>query len=151
MVGAPPAVQQTAQTAVVLVILSVALWATLRPRRLEVVPALSLWLAAFFLASPQVWEHHYVMALPALVGLYLTRRSRWVLLAWLLLALPTPFGFVGLQPIIAANHDLRAFPLEPAWQPLLQHASKAMPALLLFVCAAIWTGQGADEFDPKAS
>lgn len=141
---ASPAVQQATQMAVVLAVLSVALWATFRPRRIDVIAALSLWLAVFFLASPQVWEHHYVMALPALVGLYLTRRSRWVVVAWLLLALPTPFGFIGLQPTIAANHDLRAFALEPAWQPLAQHASKALPAVVLFVCAAAWTYRGED-------
>ena len=94
---------------------------------------LSLWLAAFFLISPQIWEHHYVMLLPVLVTAYWRRPNRWVFLIWLLLALPTPFGFIGLQPVIAANHDLRAFLLEPVWQPLLQHASKAIPALWLFL------------------
>jgi len=94
---------------------------------------LSLWLLVFFLVSPQIWEHHYVMLLPILVNLY-RQKPNWIVgLIWLALALPTPFGFIGLQPVIAANHDLRAFPLEPVWQPLLQHASKALPTLLLFI------------------
>jgi hypothetical protein len=87
---------------------------------------------AFFLASPQVWEHHYVMLLPALVLAYRARPG-WLLAGvWLLLALPTPFGFSALQPAIAANHDLRGFLLSPTWQLLLQHASKAVPTVLLF-------------------
>jgi hypothetical protein len=94
---------------------------------------LSLWLLVFFLVSPQIWEHHYVMLLPILVNLYRQKPNWFVGLIWLALALPTPFGFIGLQPVIAANHDLRAFPLEPVWQPLLQHASKALPTLLLFI------------------
>ena len=130
--GASAAVQQGVQFVLVLTVLTVALWVTLRTPRLPTVGALALWLTVFFLISPQVWEHHYVMLLPGLVGLYAWRRSRLVLLVWLLLALPTPFGFIGLQPVIAANHDLRAFALEPAWQPLLQHASKALPTLILF-------------------
>lgn len=142
---APPWLQPFAQTLIVSLVLAAALWATFRSPRLTLIANLSMWLTAFFLISPQVWEHHYVMLLPALVGLYLLRPSRVVVIIWLLLALPTPFGFIGLQPVIAANHDLRAFALEPAWQPLLQHASKALPALLLFVYAARlhWQGRNA--------
>jgi hypothetical protein len=93
---------------------------------------LSLWLAAYFLAAPQVWEHHYVMLLPAIVAAYGNRPS-WLLAGlWLLLALPTPFGVTGLQSMVAANHDLRAFAVEPAWMGLAQHAAKALPAVALF-------------------
>ena len=95
--------------------------------------SLSLWLTAFLLTSPQVLEHHYIMLLPVLIWDYI-QRPNWVTGAiCLLLALPTPFGFIGLQPVIAANHDLRAFALEPAWQPVLQHLSKAGPALWLYL------------------
>lgn len=130
--GAAPWLQASAQVTVVVLALITALWVTWRSPRSGVVPALALWLCVFFLVSPQVWEHHYVMLLPALAGLYLWRRSRWVIIIWLLLAVPTPFGFIGLQPAIAANHALRAGALTPWWQPLLQHASKAIPALMLF-------------------
>jgi hypothetical protein len=72
------------------------------------------------------------MLLPAIVVAY-GRRPSWLLAGlWLLLALPTPFGFTGLQPIIAANHDLRAFAVEPAWMGLAQHAAKAVAAAGLF-------------------
>jgi hypothetical protein len=93
---------------------------------------LSLWLAAYFLAAPQVWEHHYVMLLPAIVAAYGERPSRVLAGLWLLLALPTPFGFTGLEPMIAGNHDLRAFAVEPAWMGLAHHAAKALPAVGLF-------------------
>jgi hypothetical protein len=130
--GAGAALQQVTQWAIVAVVGGLSLALTWRRPHAPVAALLSLWLAAYFLASPQVWEHHYVMLLPALVIAYRARPGWFLGLIWLLLALPTPFGFIGLQPVIAANHDLRAFPLEPAWQSLAQHASKALPTLALF-------------------
>ncbi|MCC7358853.1 MAG: DUF2029 domain-containing protein [Anaerolineales bacterium] len=130
--GAGPAVQQLAQWVVVGLVGGLSLWLTWRRPNTPVAAQLSLWLTAFFLASPQVWEHHYVMLLPVLIVAYRARPG-WLLASlWLLLALPTPFGFIGLQPVIAANYDLRAFALEPVWQPLAQHAAKALPTLGLF-------------------
>jgi hypothetical protein len=146
--GASPALQRLAQAAVVAIMLGLALLLTFRPPTSDFrLPTsnfqpptptlLSLWLTTFFLISPQIWEHHHVMLLPALVIAF-WRRPSWVVFAvWLLLALPTPFGFIGLQPVIAANHNLRAFPLEPVWRPLLQHASKALPTLAFF-CYLAW-------------
>jgi len=105
---------------------------------------LSLWLTAFFLVSPQIWEHHSVMLLPVLIVAYWQKPHWLIFIIWLLLALPTPFGFIGLQSAIAADHDLRAFPLHPAWQPLLQHASKAVPTLVLwgYFCWKSVAGEG---------
>ena len=149
--GASPAAQRLAQLAVVVIAAGSALLITfyfldgqLGIGTWELPPGkiarlLSLWLTAFFLVSPQIWEHHYVMLLPVLVIEYWRNPNWFVLFIWLWLALPTPFGFIGLQSVIAANHDLRAFPLEPAWQPLLQHASKALPTLALFAYLA-WRG-----------
>lgn len=131
--GAGPGLQAWAQRAVVLAVGGLALGLTAGRPAARPADLLSLWLTAYFLATPQVWEHHYVMMLPAVIAAYRVG-PRWTLAAlWLLLALPTPFGFTGLQPLIAANHDLRAFALEPAWRPLLQHASKALPTLALFI------------------
>jgi hypothetical protein len=142
--NASPTLQRFAQPALISIIIGLALALTfyLPPPTFHLPSSsfiphpsslLSLWLLAFFLISPQIWEHHYVMLLPVLVNLY-RQKPNWVVgLIWLALALPTPFGFIGLQPVIAANHDLRAFPLEPVWQPLLQHASKALPTLVLFI------------------
>jgi hypothetical protein len=134
VLGADATVQRLAQIGVVGMIVLAALALTFWPRAGQPAPAalLSLWLVTFFLISPQVWEHHYVMLLPALVVAY-RQRPGWLLAGlWLLLALPTPFGFTDLQPAIAGNHDLRGFLLSPAWQFLLQHASKAVPTALLF-------------------
>jgi len=131
--------QRVAQLALIVVVGLAALGLTFWPRagQPSISALLSLWLVAFFLVSPQVWEHHYVMLLPVLVVAY-RQRPGWLLAGvWLCLALPTPFGFTGLQPAIAANHDLRGFLLAPAWQFLLQHASKAMPTALLFAYFAV--------------
>ena len=132
VVGAGPVAQRLTQLAVVAAVGGLSLALTWWRPKAPVAALLSLWLAAYFLASPQVWEHHYIMLLPAVVVAYRARPG-WALAGlWLLLALPTPFGFIGLQPIIAANRDLRAFALQPAWQPLIQHAAKALPTLALF-------------------
>jgi hypothetical protein len=111
--------------------------------RAEAPPAatlLCLWLAAFFLVSPQIWEDHYLMLLPALV---ICLRQSWgrieawfIFFFWLLIALPTPFGFTSLPAQIISNHDLRGFQLRPLWQPLLEHSSKAIPTLLFFIYLA---------------
>jgi hypothetical protein len=158
--GASPGLQRLAQLALVAFVLGVSILITFYPTRLSLRPfhlkfgiwnlefptshlppptstLLSLWLTAFFLISPQIWEHHYVMLLPVLVMAYWQKPHWSVIIVWLLLALPTPFGFIGLQPVIAANHNLRAFPLEPVWQPLLQHASKAVPTLWLYLYFAL--------------
>ncbi|MBF8285375.1 MAG: hypothetical protein HW378_4290 [Anaerolineales bacterium] len=158
--GASPGLQRLAQLALVAFVLGVSILITFYPTRLSLRPfhlefgrwdlgfppstfhlppftLLSLWLTAFFLISPQIWEHHYVMLLPVLVMAYWHKPNWFVIIVWLLLALPTPFGFIGLQPVIAANHDLRAFLLEPVWQPLLQHASKAVPTLMLYLYFAL--------------
>src|SRR5258708_15676806 len=134
VLGADATVQRLAQIGVVGMIVLAALALTFWPRAGQPAPAtlLSLWLVTFFLISPQVWEHHYVMLLPALV-VACRQRPGWLLAGlWLLLALPTPFCFTDLQPAIAGNHALRGFLLSPAWQFLLQHASKAVPTALLF-------------------
>ncbi len=149
--NASPALQHFIQPALISIIIGLALALTffIPPSTFHFPPSreafiihakrsslLSLWLLVFFLVSPQIWEHHYVMLLPVIVNLYRQKPNWFVGLIWLALALPTPFGFIGLQPVIAANHDLRAFPLEPVWQPLLQHASKALPTLMLFIYVA---------------
>jgi Glycosyltransferase family 87 len=134
VLGADASLQRVVQLAVVSLVMLAALALTFWPRAGQppIAALLSLWLVTFFLISPQVWEHHYVMLLPALVLAY-RQWPGWLLAGlWLLLALPTPFGFTALQPAIAANHDLRGFLLSPSWQFLLQHASKAVPTALLF-------------------
>ena len=141
LADAGPRLQSLAQALVIVIVLAVALALTFRRRPPPLVALLSLWLAGFFLISPQVWEHHYVMLLPGLVVAY-WQRPGWLTAGfWLLLALPTPFGFTALQPMVAANHDLRAFAIEPAGPLILQHASKAVPAALFFAYLALQTAR----------
>jgi hypothetical protein len=123
---------QWTQASVVATVLGLALGLTLFDSGLDVIDHLSLWWTAFFLASPQVWEHHYVMLLPVLVVAYGRTRSPFVAILFVLLALPTPFYFTGLSQAVALDHRVRWLPLDPAWRGLLQHASKSIPTLLLF-------------------
>lgn len=123
---------QFLQAFVVVMVLGLPLLLTALDPKLDVIDHLSLWWTAFFLASPQVWEHHYVMLWPVLVVAYWRTRSPLIAVIYLLLAIPTPFYFIGLSEAVAADHRLRWLPIEPAWKGLFQHASKALPSVLLY-------------------
>jgi hypothetical protein len=139
---------QTLQLAVVGLVVLLSLALTFVDPGPDVVDQLCLWLAAFFLISHQVWEHHYTMLLPVLVVVYWRTRSRWVAVCYVLLALPTPFWPTGLSAQIAANHDLRSAPLNPAWAGLLYHAAKPLPALALYAFLAWRIGRRGDWKSP---
>jgi len=106
-----------------LLILGLSVWIVLRHgRRCSMTLQISLWVLAFFLIFKDVWEYHYVMLLPVLSVLALRYRSPLIPWLALALALPTPYLLVadrqgGLTQIGS----------------LIQHASKALPTLALFI------------------
>ena len=67
--------------------------ATLYKSRMDLSEQLVFWLALSLLAYKHTWEHHYVMALPALTFLGLRARgvAFWIVAA--LIVLPTPYYF----------------------------------------------------------
>ena len=107
---------------VVATVLVIALWVTLRLRREELFRGLALWVAAFFLVYRQVWEYHYLMLLPVVVCVYLASGKRWTMVAWGLMALPTPYALLAGWGIAAES--------SPVWA--LYHAMKPAAALLTF-------------------
>jgi len=120
---------------IVLGILSIAVFATFRGRaRPDVLFA--LWLSTYFLVYSDVWEHHYVMLLPAL-AIVVARRPDLRILAlavFVMVALPTPYWlferFLSDRP-----PDARLVAPEffwPLWARITYHASKAVPVLLLW-------------------
>lgn len=91
---------------------------------------LCLWTAMYFAVSRDVWEHHALLLLPVLTWMLarLPARRAGVLVAGILLALPTPFALVDV-PGLPPETDP-----EPSWGlgvRLLYHAWKALPAAWL--------------------
>jgi hypothetical protein len=132
----PQAAYVGAQWAVVVVFLALPLAALLLDPQLDVVLHVCLWTATYFLVYHHVWEHHYVMLLPVLVGLGLRRDQPrespllWVI--YVLLALPTPFYLIDPRGQVAVLDAMRWTPIRPLWQDLFYHASKTVPALVLY-------------------
>jgi hypothetical protein len=106
-----------------------------------------LWLLAYFLLYKHVWEHQYVMLLPAFVlafrsttrddGVRLRRGVLWT--AFAVCALPTAF--------VAIDH---AGPQDPEWvwstgEALLFHAPKPLAVLALYVALAVALVRDRDE------
>lgn len=110
----------------------VALWATLRPRRCPLLETTTLWITVYLLTFKHVWEHHFVWLLPFLVLLVLRRRRLIEFLLYLLLAAPTPFRLFDLPT--------GSLDPQPYWSTAVSavyHASKAWPALALFVVLVV--------------
>jgi hypothetical protein len=72
------------------------------------------------------------MLLPVLVVLSMRRESGWLWAIYVLLALPTPFYLIDPHGQVAVMDAMRWTPIRPLWQDLAYHASKALPALLLY-------------------
>jgi hypothetical protein len=86
-------------------VLAVSLLATVRTSRPDPVALTALWLTTYLLAYRDVWEHHFVFLLPAIVGLYLNRPSAAWLWPYALVALPTPFYLMDVSPGSYGNID----------------------------------------------
>jgi len=137
----------------ILLILGVSGLLTLLPGKLNVIENLALWMSVYFLIYKHVWEHHYVMLLPALVLLYVQMgdshdlaslrpsspqgrgapgrdlRRGLLLGIYVLLALPTPFYFFN-RPGTEGIYDPSLY-----WSRLedfLHHLSKPLPVGLLY-------------------
>ncbi len=117
---------------VVVAVVGLSLYATFRGGR-DAVVLIAIWLAAYFLVYSDVWEHHYVMLLPALV-LVVARRPDlrvYALAAFVLIALPTPYWLFE-HWLSDRPPDSRLLAPElywPEWAQVAYHATKAVPAL----------------------
>ena len=138
--GLSPAAHGTIQNLWVLFVLAVALALTFLRRRANPLDLMCFWLAGFFLLYHQVWEHHYILLLPVFTVLYL-RLGAWpALLFYLPIALWTPFRLIDPGGRAAYDAAMRWTFLEPRWVDVLYHASKALPAFLLWLYLAyrVW-------------
>lgn len=114
-------------------VLAASLFATWRTRDADPLLPHTLWLSAFFLVYKDVWEHHYVFLLPVLVVLYLRQPSPWLLLAFALIALPTPLFLLDIYPGVKGSIDP-----ERSWDlgaSLFYRSAKLLPV------AGVWAWQ----------
>lgn len=110
--------------------------AALLPRRPDARVTAALALLLLPLVSKHAWEHHYVVALPAMTLLAIawqgSRQHLFVLaVCYLVICLPTPIVFWQDKPSM--------WDPEVAWPPMQRaayHAGKPLAALALFATAA---------------
>lgn len=115
-----------------------------KPDRFDPVVGLALWVIVYFLVYRDVWEHHYVMLLPALALLWLKGDfPRWpVLLAWLFVAAPSLLWVID-RP---GPQDPEWF--WPYWQSVVYHSTKVVPVLILWAVVVVWLVAKARSKDP---
>jgi len=113
-----------------LIIISITIYLTFRRSRIDILNNIALWTLAFFLIFKDIWEYHYVMLLPIFVAYYLKTGSRFVLLVFILIALPTPFVLYDV-PGVENPQVYWSTPLS-----ILHHSFKAIPTLALFIWVA---------------
>lgn len=117
-----------------LVVLAAAGLATWRARRPRWGPLLILWFVAWFLVSPQAWEHQLVLLLPGLVamlGLPDAAARRRVFLCGLALALPSPFVLFDVERL-GRGEFVDPEQVWPWPVTLLHHAWRLIPLLWLY-------------------
>lgn len=107
-----------------------------RRNRHNVVPLMMIWTTAYFLAGPDVYEHHWVLLMPVFARAWLLRPSGVLVGSYALLALPTVFVWAD-TPGLPAQHYAE---VETLWwraeehaKILFYHAWKIAPTLVLFV------------------
>ncbi len=100
---------------------------TVRKRTIDPLSNITLWTLTFFLVFKDIWEYHYVMLLPLFVGFYLQTRSKYLLVLFILIAVPTPFF---LYDVPTSEHP-QAFWSTPL--SIMHHSFKAVPTLLFYL------------------
>ncbi len=131
----PAAVHASVQSVWVIAVLGAGLAVTFAGKRKDPVLATCFWFTTYFLVYHHVWEHHYVMLLPVFVMMYHRYRSPWVLIAYGMVALWTPYALIDPGGMASYHAPMRWTPLDPPGLDVLYHASKAAPAL------GLWIGQ----------
>lgn len=108
----------------------VCLWVTFRRKPFDFLESLSLWTLLYFFVFKEVWEYHYVIAIPVLVLLYARTRARILWPIYALLAAPTMFVFYDVPGRAPEIHWT-------AFQHVLNHGFKIAPIVWLFTWVAL--------------
>lgn len=118
-----------------MIFVAIAVIATFLAPRTQAVRLLALWTCTYFLIFGEVWEHHYVMVLPILVLLVLfdAKLRPAAMLAWLFIALPSPY--VLWQTSAPSDVNFMAVDPQTYWstgQIYVHHLSKLLPVVILW-------------------
>ncbi|HEX5370908.1 MAG TPA: glycosyltransferase family 87 protein [Dehalococcoidia bacterium] len=119
----------------------VSIVATLRASTRRLLPLLALWLCVYFFVFNDVWEHQYVMLLPALVLLVLFDDGvrPWALVVFVFLALPTPYAALHAGSPRGLNYQyVNPQQYWSSAEVYAYHLTKVLPALILWA-VSIWT------------
>ena len=100
---------------------------TARKKKVDPLASISLWTLTFFLVFRDIWEYHYVMLLPILIAYYLQTKSKFILVIFILLAVPTPFFLYD----VPGSDNPQAYWSAPL--SLMHHSFKAIPTFLLYL------------------
>jgi hypothetical protein len=93
----------------------------------------SLWVCTYLLSAGEVWEHHFVLIIPALIFLYLESAKKIYLLIFLILAIPTPFILFDIDTIGPQHFDPEKY--WPLSVSIVYHAVKISGVIVLFICS----------------
>jgi hypothetical protein len=101
-------------------------------RKNDLTSNLLIFSTLYFLIYVDVWAHHWMMILPVVLWEYRRTRSPFVLLIWLVLALPNRFDWIG------DFNALKEYFPHPERVPnfaatLLYFSQKSIPALALWI------------------
>ncbi|HXK33889.1 MAG TPA: glycosyltransferase family 87 protein [Dehalococcoidia bacterium] len=118
-------------------VLGASLAATFRPRDIDVTLLAPMWISVYFLVYTDVWSHHYVMLLPALVLLiiYQPEFRLMALIVFVAVALPTPYFLFDRFLNSIPGERVFGVAIEnywPRWAGLAHHATKPVPVLWLW-------------------
>ncbi len=114
---------------IALIILLMTIGVMLRNRR-DVVGNFLIFGTVYFLIYVDVWMHHWLMILPIVIWEYRRTRSPFVLIMWLLLALPTRFDWIGNYSELWSVPPDQVVNFPAAF---LYFGQKAIPAFMFWV------------------
>jgi hypothetical protein len=113
--------------AILAAILLLSFLLTIRKKRIDPLGSITLWTLTFFLVFKDIWEYHYVILVPLFVGLYLETGSKYLLVLFAMLAIPTPFVLYD----VPASDNPQAYWSAPL--SIIHHSMKAVPTLLFYL------------------
>ncbi len=109
-----------------IVIILVSAAATFLPKKIDFISTFALWICIYFLTYQYVWEHHYVMLMPAISLLTGKERNMKWLWIWLFCALPTPYYFLNIPSLPMPQLQWTFI------QDFIYHGIKIIPVLIMY-------------------
>ncbi|MBU1626717.1 DUF2029 domain-containing protein [bacterium] len=103
----------------------IASYISLKGKNFEPSMLFAFWSSAYFLLNLRIWEHHFVIILPAIVYGYMKTRSKFLIVMFVILALPTPYVFFNNAPWTTIKH-------------MIYFSTLTIPAVCVFIYLLIY-------------